>query len=91
VIDAERSRPLGCGLSRVGGDQLEVAVAQRHQRVVGPQPDVGSAERRPHAGGPLERVDRRGQLGHGVDEMVGDGHDPMMARRPGPGAVAARR
>ncbi len=61
-------------MSGVGCDELEVALAKRHERVASAQPIMGPANCRSDTRRFLEPVDAGGKVGDGVNKVIDDGH-----------------
>src|SRR5690348_8328053 len=83
AVEPERTRSGGCGLPRVGRDDLQVRPgAEREQRIVRAEPGVASADLGPDAEAVFQVGDRHGEIRGGIDEMVNQ-HVAIVAGRDG--------
>jgi len=92
VVEAERSSPVGVGLVRVDGDDLEVGlVVERHECVVGADTGVWTAGRGQYAGGVVDQLDPGLEVARSEDEMVDRCHGPTVPNHPRPNGIPRSR
>src|SRR6185437_4619518 len=80
IVDPEGTRYGGCGLPRVGRDDLQVRPgAEREQRIVRAEPSVAAAGLGPDSEAAFQIGDGGSEIRGGVNEMV-DQHVAIVPR-----------